>query len=344
MDSHGPAFDAALREVASDRALHRALHALRCARTLPAHALGLQLPTTRGATLELAEAAATSARAGAEAVRAAITVAEADIRSAKPQLDAVALDLARAEAAAPARAIALSRAARVGSTATGAAPLLTLARDGVIELEAQAIETDLGRIAPGYPARVTLPAGKATGTVRRVAPAVGAAMRLGAVRVALEPDVPRPPADAFARAVIEVGRAEAGTVPLGAILTGDAGDAVAVALAAPGGTAMTERRAVETGAVTDGRIEILSGLEPGETVLAPAGAFCRDGATPVPLREGPADGEAPRAEVAAPSGEDDGRARPTPPHPRTSLPPALPGRSWASTPASRPGRSATRCR
>ena len=38
-----------------------------------------------------------------------------------------------------------------------------------------------------------------------------------------------------------------------------------------------ETRAVKTGLIWQGRREILSGLEPGEQVIARAGAFFRDG-------------------------------------------------------------------
>ena len=46
-----------------------------------------------------------------------------------------------------------------------------------------------------------------------------------------------------------------------------------------------ETRAVQAGAIWQGRREILSGLQPGEQVITRAGAFFRDGDRVVPVTE-----------------------------------------------------------
>ena len=258
--------------------------------------------TVAAAALDQSETAVRTARAQADAARAAVGAADADIRAAETDRDAARLDVERADVTAPAGGLVLRRDANVGAASTGA-PLFTLAEGGTIELEARAIETDLARIAAGDPARIVLPGGEATGTVRRVSPGVDETTRLGAVRVALDGGTARPPVGAFARATVEIGRREAVTVPLGAVSTGDGGESVAVAVPARDGTATVERRGVETGAVVDGRVEIMRGLADGELVLARAGAFFQDGdrVTPVP------DDAAPVAAPARPSGQPSAR-------------------------------------
>ena len=252
--------------------------------------------TVADAALDQSETAVRTARAQADAARAAVGAAEADVRAAETDRDAAQLDVERADVVAPSGGLVLRRDASVGAASTGA-PLFTIAEGGTIELEARAIETDLARIAAGDPARIALPGGEVGGTVRRVAPSVDEATRLGAVRIALDEGTTRPPAGAFARATIEVGRREAVTVPLGAVLTGDGGESVAVAVPAANETATVERRAVETGAVVDGRVEIVEGLSDGERVLARAGAFFRDGDQVMPVTGD----DAPSAPSAQPS-------------------------------------------
>ena len=259
--------------------------------------------TVADAALDQSETSVRTAQAQADAARAAVGAAEADIRAAGTDRDAAALDVARADVVAPSGGLVLRREASVGGASTGA-PLFTIAEGGTIELEARAMETDLARIAVGDPVRVALPGGEATGTVRRIAPGVDEATRLGAVRIALDEGTARPPAGAFARATVEVGRREAVTVPLGAVLTGDAGDSVAVVASAEDGTATVERRAVEAGAVVDGRVEIVTGLADGERVLARAGAFFRDGDRVTPVRDdAPAAPVSPAVPPAVPPGQ-----------------------------------------
>ena len=256
------------------------------------------------ASRDQAVAAADTAAADVEAARAALAAAEADARTAEVQVEAAQLDLARTEVRAPAAGLVLTRDARIGA-ASGTAPLFTLAERGVVELEAEAIETDLARIEAGQAAAVSLPGGRdARGEVRLVAPVIDPATRLGTVRIALEGGA-RASVGGFARAVIETGRREAVTLPVAAVLSDAAGDAVAVVRAGADGTGVVERRAVRTGAVSEGRIEIVSGIEAGEIVLARAGAFFRDGDAVTPVEAGaggPADGAAAAAAVVAEDG------------------------------------------
>jgi HlyD family secretion protein len=183
------------------------------------------------------------------------------------------LRLSRTTVAAPRAGVVLARDARVGMVVgPESPPLFRLARDGLVELEAEVAETDLARLRAGLAVEVR-PAGlpPVAGAVRLVSPQVDPATRLGSVRVALPAD-PALRAGVFARGVIETARRSGVIAPLSAVADGPDGPAVQVVR-----DGRVETRAVETGLRSGAEVEILSGLAEGEAVVLKAGAFLRDG-------------------------------------------------------------------
>jgi multidrug efflux pump subunit AcrA (membrane-fusion protein) len=89
---------------------------------------------------------------------------------------------------------------------------------------------------------------------------------------------------AFARATVVTGRREGPTIPLSAVLyrSGQEQGTASVQVVKDG---VVETRRVTVGLKADGRAEIRDGLTPGETVVAVAGSFVRNGdrVTPVPV-------------------------------------------------------------
>lgn len=81
----------------------------------------------------------------------------------------------------------LQRGVQPGQIAGGGTtPWFTIARDGLVELDAEVNEADLAGIRPGQPAQVSLPSGQMVqGVVRLVSPRVDSNSRLGKVRVRL---------------------------------------------------------------------------------------------------------------------------------------------------------------
>ncbi|MBO9558428.1 MAG: efflux RND transporter periplasmic adaptor subunit [Caulobacter sp.] len=81
----------------------------------------------------------------------------------------------------------LSRGVQPGQIAGGGTtPWFTIARDGLVELDAEVNEADLAGIRAGQPAQVSLPSGQMVqGVVRLVSPRVDSNSRLGKVRVRL---------------------------------------------------------------------------------------------------------------------------------------------------------------
>ncbi len=242
------------------------------------------LRDTGNASLETYDQRAAAARSGEarlNSTRQALAIATADLALAHAQGRDIEVRLGRTEIKAPAAGIISRRNARLGAMAPMAAaePLFRIIADGAVELEAEVAEVELPGLKIGQPVAVT-PAGRATpleGTIRLIAPEVDKQSRLGRVRVALKGE--RPVAiGSFARGVIETGRKTAVTLPLSAIAYGRSGTTVQTVR---DGKIATRR--VEIGLAGAGRVEIASGLAEGETVVARAGTFVRDGDAITPI-------------------------------------------------------------
>ena len=119
---------------------------------------------------------------------------------------------------APVSGLVLQRGVQPGQIAGGGTtPWFSIARDGLVELDAEVNEADLTGIRPGQPAQVSLPGGQSvSGVVRLVSPRVDSASRLGKVRVRLpiRPDL-RP--GGFGRASFGASGAPVVAIPESAI-------------------------------------------------------------------------------------------------------------------------------
>ncbi len=137
----------------------------------------------------------------------------------------------------------------------------------------------LPQIEPGQSVEVLLSGVSEAiiGTVRLVDPSVDKLSRLGRVAVALSRH-PAMRAGIFARGNITVGRRQAVTVPLSAVLFGKDGAYVQLAT-----NNVVEIRNVETGFKRGARVEIVNGLMEGQEVVVRAAAFARPGEPIVPV-------------------------------------------------------------
>jgi HlyD family secretion protein len=224
-----------------------------------------------------AKVAAAKSAAAAENLR----IAKAEKALAEAQGSEIELKIARTELKAPAAGTVSHRAARLGAvTGMGGEPLFRLIRNSEIELDAEIPETALPQIEPGQNVEVWL-AGVSeaiAGHVRLVDPTVDRTSRLGRVAVALSPH-PAMRAGIFARGNITLGRREAVTVPLSAVLFGKDGAYVQLVT-----NNVVEMRSVETGFKRGARIEIVNGLTEGQEVVARAAAFVTPGERIMPVR------------------------------------------------------------
>lgn len=134
------------------------------------------------------------------------------------------------------------------------------------------IETELANITVGRKARINVAGvGEILGTVRLVSPEVDPDTRLGKVRIFLGDD-PKLRIGSFARGVIDTAHSRGLAVPTAAVVFDSAGAFVQVVR-----DGRVERRAIETGLVADGLVEVRKGLVLGDVVVAKAGTFLREG-------------------------------------------------------------------
>jgi HlyD family secretion protein len=232
-------------------------------------------------TFDQRDAVARAAQAKLNSSRQALAIANADLALAKAQGRDIEVKLARTQIKAPAAGTLSRRNAKLGATAAMAAtePLFRIIADGAIELEAEVAEVELPGLKLGQRVAV-LQAGSTVpleGSIRLISPEVDRASRLGRLRVSLKGDQPVS-VGAFARGVIETGRKTAVTLPLSAITYARSGPTVQ---SVTDGKVTT--KPIKLGLAGDGRAEIVSGVSDGETVVARAGTFVRDGDMITPI-------------------------------------------------------------
>jgi RND family efflux transporter MFP subunit len=226
------------------------------------------------ATIEQRETALRTARAQLSAAEHALAVAEADRKSRDGERRELEVKLAETDVKAPVAGIVSRRTARLGAAVGGASePLFRIIEDGAVDLEAEAPEQALPRLAVGMSAELALPgvADPVAGTVRLIGAEVDKASRTGKVRVALAPGA-RAHIGGFASAEITLARSQGVGVPASAVERDATG---ARALVVRGG--IVEQRKVAIGVADGDALEIAGGVNAGEMVVARAAAFLRPG-------------------------------------------------------------------
>jgi len=202
-----------------------------------------------------------------------LNVALADQANKQAQWNELKVRLARTDIRAPVAGVVSRRTARIGSVASAQnEPMFRLIAKGEIELEADVPELSLAKLSTGQSAQVVLsPEASVTGHVRLVSTEVDKSTRLGKVRIAL-PEDKRIRIGSFAKATIELSRKKALAVPVAALqYDGKIPYAQLVV-----DSHVVERKVVP-GLMTQGMVEIKDGLAIGDSVIARAGAFLRDG-------------------------------------------------------------------
>ncbi|MDB5507660.1 MAG: efflux transporter periplasmic adaptor subunit [Hyphomicrobiales bacterium] len=217
-------------------------------------------------------AADRTAQAQLESSRQALNVSEADKASLLAQRRELQVRIARSEVRAPVAGVVSRRTARLGAIASAAGDaMFRLISAGEVELEGEAFESRLSRLAVGQAAEVSVGEARIAGKVRLVSPEIDRTTRLGRVRILLEPSSAAR-IGGYARGVVVTRRADGVSIPSGSILYDGAQPLVQVVKGD-----RVETRKVKVGIAADGFSEILSGVAEGEPVVARAGSFLRDG-------------------------------------------------------------------
>lgn len=247
------------------------------------------------ARLDVSEIAAllASAEAAHEVARAAFERAETlharqIITQAEYERDRAALAAAEAQmrqlrtragygtVRAPLAGVVIEKNVEAGDVVAPQEQLFRLADVSTLVVRVGVSELDVGQLKEGDDVEVRLdaaPEQPASGSIRRIFPSADPETRLVPVEVALtRGSVARP--GFLARVTLRLGeRDSVAIVPAGAILTESGGESAFVVV---NGKAI--RREVETGLVSQGRTEVVSGLRPGETVVVEGNHALRDSA------------------------------------------------------------------
>jgi multidrug efflux pump subunit AcrA (membrane-fusion protein) len=174
---------------------------------------------------------------------------------------------------APAAGTIYAMSAAIGAIAASAGePLFRIAQDGEMELSATTPVNTMQRLAQDQTATVqVIGVGELPGKVQLVSTAINQTTQLGEVRIFVGADR-RLRVGAFGRGMISIERRCEPAIPLSAVLYGS-GDAFVQVVR----DNRIETRRVRVGLIKGGNAEIQEGLAIGDTVVARAGAFVRDG-------------------------------------------------------------------
>ena len=174
---------------------------------------------------------------------------------------------------APADGVVIARSVTLGQRFDKGAEWFRIASLDRVWVLVDVLEADLPLVRPGAPVRVSVPgrSGTLPAVVSRTPPQFDAASRT--MKVRLEMDNPgmglRP--DMFVDAELQIDRPASLTLPVDAVVDTGLRRTVFVEK----GEGVFEPRAIETGWRSGGRVEVLSGLEPGERVIL-SGTFLVD--------------------------------------------------------------------
>jgi HlyD family secretion protein len=217
-----------------------------------------------------------------EAAQFSLASAEADRKLIEAQREELELRKSRTEIKAPVDGYVSRRRVEYGMVSSSQGdPMFHIVAKSLLKLVAEVPEADLPKVALGMKADVTANGYDKTfaGEVALISPFVNEQTRMGSVHIRMSEGT-RLPLSAFGRASIALATEEGVTVPMTAVTFGKDGPTVQVV-----SNGRVEVRPVKTGLVSAEEIEINEGLAEGETYVARAGSFVRDGDTvnPVPL-------------------------------------------------------------
>ncbi|HBH38546.1 MAG TPA: efflux transporter periplasmic adaptor subunit [Curvibacter sp.] len=205
--------------------------------------------------------------------------AQARVASAQAQLDTQLLRQQQTRLLAPDDGTISARSATVGGVVGSGSELFRLIRRSRLEWRAEVTAPELERIRPGQKVQILTPAGATwRGQVRMIAPTVDPATRKGTVYVdVLGQALGQTPAPlragSYVRGEFEIGASTALTLPQSAVVVRDGFSYVYRV----GADQRVARLKVQTGRVVAERVEVLSGIQPSERIVASGGAFLSDG-------------------------------------------------------------------
>ncbi len=204
--------------------------------------------------------------------------AQARVQAARATLEAQQLRLRQTQVLAPDSGVISARSATVGAVVPSGTELFRLIRQGRLEWRAEVTATELARLPPGTPVRVTAANGTTVrGKVRVQAPTVDVATRSALIYVDLSPapvaGAAAVKAGMFAKGEFELGTTTALTVPQQAVVVRDGFSHVF--RLQPDGRVSQIR--VQAGRRVGDRVEVPDGLTADAVVVVSGAGFLNDG-------------------------------------------------------------------
>ena len=214
--------------------------------------------------LEQASTKEASARANLNSAKAQISQIDARIAEAKDQLG-------KASVIAPVSGVVTAKKAQISALTSGEA-LFNIAKDGVIELSADADAAELEQIKVGMGATAQIYGVKEAvkGKVRLVPVSVDASSRLGKVKISLDGEVKF--IGSYAKVVIDLPEFSALALPAQAVSFTEKG---AFTTIVKDGKAV--KRKIQTGLRANGLVQVIWGVSEGDEVALKAAALVNDG-------------------------------------------------------------------
>ncbi|NBO66402.1 MAG: efflux RND transporter periplasmic adaptor subunit [Acidobacteria bacterium] len=203
---------------------------------------------------------------------------EARIGQAQADVVAARALVGYAHITSPLEGVVVTKSADVGSLAAPGVPLLTIEGGGSFQLEIALEQSKIAGILPGTPVRVKLEPPVDTynvelsGKVAEVVPAADPKSRTFTVRVDLPGNLTLR-SGLFGRALFAGGQRDTLLIPAGAVVTRGQLTSVYVVDAA----GIVSLRLITLGRPTNGQVEVLSGLETEEKIVASASLISREG-------------------------------------------------------------------
>ena len=214
-----------------------------------------------------------AAQAQYEVAQARRRQMNAKLAQVDQEVSATEVTRSYADIMAPFAGVVVSKSIEAGSMTVPGAPLMTIERDGAYRLEAAVEEGYLPAIRAGQPVSVTIDGVDRVlnARVSEIIPAIDSGSRSGIVRIDL-PAQTGIRSGGFGRAAFHLTARSVLAIPATAVM--ERGQLQSV-LVAEDGVART--RLITTGQKANGRIEVLSGLSPGERVISPIPPGLTDG-------------------------------------------------------------------
>ena len=224
--------------------------------------------------LDEASARLKAAHANYDMVRSRRAQVDSKMAVAEQEVRAAGIMRDYAKLAAPFSGVVITRSVEPGNLATPGAPLLTIEQEGLYRLEASVDESKLASVRVGQAVEVVIDASdrKLNARVSEIVPSVDAASRTYVVKVDL-PATPQLRTGMFGRANFPIGAQKVVAAPLAALT--ERGQLQSVFVVEDG---VAHTRLVTTGRRTGAAAEVLSGLSPGERIVAPVPVGLQDGA------------------------------------------------------------------